>query len=190
MLKHIVILIFIITSGHAIHKGMMNVSALDVEASLKFDIGQFKEDFALDSYYVGATAISTNDGKGYILGSLDFLLLEEMPIEGLKVGAGMRLIYTSLGSSIFIAFPLSVSAAYQVPSKNALPFFLTSELHYSPRILSVSDAINYFEFRAGMNYEVIENLKILLGYRIIQTNYTTSNVTYNNTVYIGMQAGF
>jgi len=186
------ILLVTFSSLFAIHRVSVNISDLDLEANFGLDLGQFNSDVGVDSYFVGAGIVSTNDGEGdpFIYGNI--LFINDLPdVEGMRFGMGMKLVYTNNGAETFIAAPIGGIADYLIPNKKNLPIFAVANIYYAPGPLSFSDASSYFEFSAAIHYEMIENMRAFLGYRKIITSFVFAGDTnFNETAYGGMQIGF
>ncbi len=168
----------------------MNISNLDVEVDVAFDIGQFLDGYAIDSYFVGVSAISTDDGRGPRLWALDFLYTSDIPeFDGVRMGVGVKLISSNYNGLYFLSLPVGLDMEYRV-FKNGIPFFATGSLFFAPISLSFSDAGGYFEFRTGVAYEVFDHMRILFDWRTLHTNYKTTSMLFNQTFYGGMRVGF
>ena len=67
---------------------------------------------------------------------------------------------------------------------------INASVYYAPSVLSFSDADSYFETRISYDIEVIDNGKITLGYRKMDTNYDAGDFTYNDSWYAGFKFSF
>lgn len=195
MLKKIILgSLLVISPMLALNKGMLNISDLDLEVSAAFDVGQFQEDYAVDTYFVGFSFLNTNDGAGPSIVSADLLVINDMPeLEGSKLGFGMKIVSTEhTGVPIpetFLAIPLGAVLDYSLTEDNRL--FVKSSIFYAPGALSFKDSRSYFEFRSAIEFEAIENVRVFFGIRGIYTGYNiASNITVNETAYAGMVIGF
>jgi hypothetical protein len=191
MLKKIMMMgLLAVSPMFAVNKGMLNISDLDVEIAMAFDVGQFQEDYAVDTYFVGFSFLDTNDGAGPSLVTGDILVINEMPqLEGSKLGFGMKVISTESGTESFLAVPIGAVLDYKVSDTQQL--FWKSGLFYAPGALSFKDSRSYFEARTTIEMEAIENVRVFVGARGIYTNYQSGNiVTVNETIFGGMQVGF
>jgi len=66
-----------------------------------------------------------------------------------------------------------------------LPFFIQAEAAYAPKVLSFNKAYRFSREDVGIGYFVIENGKILIGYRNI-----TFNHNYNSGFYFSLGYNF
>lgn len=194
MLKKFIVAICVsFSSLFALNQGMLNISDLDVEISVAFDVGQIQEDYAVDTYFFGFTYLDSNsgdNGAGNTLTSGDILIINELPDrDNVRLGFGLRLVTTSLGGEQFLATPLG--AVIDVGLEGDMPTFWKSSIYYAPGALSHKDARAYAEFRTGVHIEAIENVRVFLEARSIHTSYiNASDVIFNETIYGGVVVGF
>lgn len=194
MLKKLVVVALLgVNSLFAINKGMLNISDLDIEVSVMFDIGQFQEDYAVDSYFFGGSYIDSahgNDGAGNTLISGNLLVINDVPDrENMRLGFGAKLVSSSLKGEDFLAFPLG--AVLEVSVSEESPTYWISQLYYAPGALSFKDSRAYLEVRTGFHMEAIENVRVFLEGRGIYTSYEIQKkVTFNETIYGGIEVGF
>ena len=194
MLRKFVVMALISASSlFAVNKGMLNISDLDVEVSIAFDVGQFQEDYAIDTYFFGASFIDSASGNGdagNTLVSGNLLVINDLPDkENVRLGFGVKLVSSSLNDENFMAIPLG--AVLDVGISNEDPTYWKSQIFYAPGALSMKDARAYFEVRTGVHLEAIENVRVFLEARGIYTSYLAqSKVTFNETFYGGIEVGF
>jgi len=193
MLKKLVLLTASAISAFALHYAEININDKDLEVGAKFDMGQFNKNVEPDSIFVGAKFLNPDpkhsDPTADIdpLYELNFLLLKPVGDMGMKFGMGVKLNYTNK----FASLPLGVEFQYKIPAKKLIPMYLYGSLYYAPEVLSFSDAMDYLEYRIAFDVEVIENGKFTIGYRHIDTNYApSSDLTYNQSLYLGFKIGF
>ena len=127
-----------------------------------------------------------NDVDDYY--ELSFLMQNQMGNEDLTLGLGMKLNYTEDYSSV----PLGAEAKYHLPLDNTIPIFINLSMYYAPSVLTMQDADKYFEYRMSADFEVIENGRITVGYRVMNTDYDDKrgDVEYNKSAYIGFKFAF
>lgn len=63
-------------------------------------------------------------------------------------------------------------------------------MYYAPSVLSFKDADGYFETRIHLDAEPIDNARIEVGYRKIDTDLKSRSVTYNDAWYFGLRLDF
>jgi hypothetical protein len=193
MLKKLGLITVCAASAFAMHTAEININDKDLEVSGQFDIGQFNDAVEPNTMFVGAKFLnadeknSDNDNANldpYF--EVSFLMMKEMGDSGFKLGLGGKLNYTEN----FSALPLGVEGSYKIPADNLIPMYINAAVYYAPSVLSFSDADSYFETRINYDIEVIDNGKITLGYRKIDTNYDNLDFTYNNSWYVGFKFSF
>ena len=193
MLKKLGLMSVCAASAFALHTAEININDKDLEVSGQFDMGQFIDAVEPDTMFVGATFLnadaenSDNDNADidpYFEAS--FLMMKDMGDSGFRLGLGGKLNYTKDFSSL----PLGVEASYKIPADKLIPMYINAEVYYAPSVLSFSDADSYFETRVSFDAEVIDNGKISVGYRKMDTNYESADFTYNDSWFIGFKFSF
>lgn len=107
--------------------------------------------------------------------------------EDISVTVGIKSIF----ADNFLAFPFFGKAIFTLPlGGNIPPTSLSALFAYAPEVLSFNDALNYKEFRAEANMEVIPNIHLFGGYRNIDTNYQLYDKNFNESFYGGMKFSF
>ncbi len=192
MLKRLGIAVLLtLTPMMAMHNWMLNISDIDVEVKLDFDLGQFNENYALESYFLGVGHLSVEDNQ-MTYGS--YLVINDVPEkENTRLGIGFKVISTKHHNSdeTFLATPFGFVYEYAMESESENPAYVQFSGYYAPGALSFSDARAYIEGRAQVEVEPIEHTRAFLGYRYIKTSYEISGSTeFNNVVYGGVQVGF
>ncbi|UZE95181.1 YfaZ family protein [Alkalimarinus alittae] len=87
------------------------------------------------------------------------------------------------------ALGLGGFARLNLPSVPGLSF--EGALHYAPSILSFGDADDLTRFKAQVNYRVIQNADVFLGYHFLNTDLEHSNdVTLDEGIFAGMKLLF
>lgn len=176
----------------AMHTGEVNINNEDIEAELKFDMGQFNSQLDVDSIYIGGRYIYA-DKKGDADELIEISYLMQKPLQkmpDLRIGIGFKLNYSSVHSYDFVSLPLGLEARYRLPLDTIVPLYVGSKLYYAPSVLSFSDADSYFEWKVNMDIEVIERGLITLGYRYIDTDYQRSDVKFNRAAFVGFKFVF
>jgi len=196
MLKKLSIIALFAASAFAMHTGEININDKDLEVSAKFDLGQFNEAVEPDTMFVGGKFIKADEKHSSPEKSdldpyfeVNFLMMREIGNQGMSIGMGAKLNFTEDYSSL----PLGLEFAYKIPAGDLIPMYLNGSLYYAPSVLSFADADNFLEYRLSYDIEIIDNGRITLGYRNIDTNYDKGNggdFTYNESYYIGFKIGF
>lgn len=185
-LKKIVLSTFLVTGLLSAENSVsLNINDEDVElqASLNFNdiIG-----YADGTIYTLDTNYLHSDGDNLFgIGLSGENQLQG--VYGLTVGLGIKTVF----ADGFAAVPLLVRGAYILPLTDAIPT-TTVEMSfaYAPKVLSFNEAEEYSEFRTQVDMEVVSNIHIFTGYRNIDTDYKTSDHTFNNSFYGGLKLSF
>ena len=193
MLKKITIIAACAASAFAMHTGEININESDLEVSAKFDIGQFNENVEPDTMFIGGKFLNANEEHSSDKNTAidpyfeaNFLMQKEVGNAGVTVGMGMKLNYTK----DYSALPLGLEFGYKIPAPDLIPMYLHGSLYYAPSVLAFSDAKDYLEYRIGYDIEVINNGRVTIGYRSIDTNYDAADFNYNKSWYVGFKIGF
>ncbi len=191
MLKRVLVIgLFMASSLFGLNQAMINISDLDAEIGVDFDLGQFQEDYAVDTYFLGVGYLSTDDGAGKSLVSGKMIIVNDLPeSDNTRLGVGMKVISTEEGAETFLATPMG--AILDVGLSDEKPLYWKSELFYAPGALSYKDARSYFSARTGIYFEAIENVRLFFEGRYIQTKYQIAGtVEFNKSLYGGAVVGF
>lgn len=191
-------------SAFAMHGADININDKDLEIGAHLDMGQFSNTVEPNTVFVGARYLKGNEDHSDFIKNdngfyeLNFLMQKEISRSGLTLGLGVKANYTKADSAgkdyDFVSIPLGVEAGYKLPVNSIVPLYLGGSVYYAPEVLSMNDADNFLEYRANFDIEVIENGRITVGYRSIDTNYdihgTTKNINYNRSAYVGFKFQF
>jgi len=162
---------------------------------LEIDYG-INELYDLDNnsiYSLSLSYLSSEDTKGTestdrIL-NLGFKIMNPYTNDsGFSLGLGINTVWVNNYSKTFFAIPLSIFADYSISDKLSL----NTNLSYSPKILSYSGAENYQELTSKLNYKVIDNGFIYVGYRNIKTTYENvkESIKFDDSIYLGYKVKF
>ena len=193
MLKKITLLAACTATAFAMHSADININDKDLEIGARFDIGQFNDNVEPDTMLVGARYLhgseensDVNDVDDYY--ELNFLLQSQMDNEDLVIGLGVKLNQTE----DFASVPLGAEIGYKLPIDTSIPFYVNGMFYYAPSVLTMNDADSYLEYRIGLDVEIIDNARITLGYRVMNTDYDDrrGDVEYNKSAYIGFKFAF
>jgi len=196
MLKKLGIVSLITANALAMHNLELNINDVDLEAGLKLDMGQFNEAVEPNTTFIGVKYLKA-DSKHSDVGSpkayteVNFLMQRRIKDTGLYAGLGVKFNYIrDNGYGSFSSIPLSLKVGYGIPS--ALPINVYGEAFYAPKVLSLQKAEGYYEYRVGVDVELIENADVYLGYRDLETKYENvgAYINYNRSAYIGFRFKF
>ena len=193
MLKKLALSTMIAASAMAMHQGEININDKDLEAQLRFDMGQFNEVTEPDTVFVGFRYLNaTQDNSDYNedpdLFGVNFLMRQPVRANNdLTLGIGVKFEYTDMGDEDFMALPLGLEGSYLLPIDGFLPLYLNGNIYYAPEVLSFEEAARYFEYKISIDVEIIDNGRITAGYRNIETKYKQAG---NQDLNTGWFAGF
>ncbi len=108
-------------------------------------------------------------------------------LEEVEVTLGAKFIWAEVANENFTALPFMAKVRYSFPPLmfNIPPVALEGKLLYAPKVLSFGDSVNYNEFRVSADMEVIESVRIYVGYRNIHTRYVGIKPDLFNTSFYG-----
>jgi len=108
-------------------------------------------------------------------------------LEGVEMTFGAKYVWAEVGSNNFNALPFMVKVRYTFPplKYNIPPIALEAKGLYAPNVLSFGDSQSYGEIRFAADIEMIENVKLYVGYRNIHADYKGGANELFNTGYYG-----
>lgn len=110
--------------------------------------------------------------------------------EGVELTFGAKFIWSEVGSSNFTALPLMGKIRYEFPPLmyNIPPVGLEAKALYASPALAFGDSEKYSELRFAADIEMIENVRIYVGYRNIHTGYEdVESELFDNSYYAGLK---
>jgi hypothetical protein len=195
MLRKIMTIAFLSVSAFAMHSGEININNKDLELSGRLDMGQLIDSVEPDTIFVGAKFLNADkDNSSDNPQSLDpyyevnFLMMKEIGNRGLLIGMGAKVNYTKN----YTTLPLGIELSYKIHASDLIPMYVNTSVYYAPSVLSFSHADDFLEYRISYDIEIIENGRVTLGYRNIDTDYDIVNGTlnYNSSFYLGFKISF
>ena len=197
MLKKIPLLLVTSLSLFAMHTAELNINQKDLEVGLKFDIGQFNDNVEPETMFAGMKIlIPDTSNSSDTLSSIDpyfegnFMIIRPVGDAGLSLGVGFKLNYTQVDNKSFMSLPVGIEASYELPFPDLIPMFVEANVYYAPQVLSFLDAKDYVEYRINYNIEMIQNVRLNIGYRNMNTNYFSRRLNYNDSFNLGVRIGF
>ncbi len=195
MLKKIVLIALISSGAFAAHQIGVNVNDREVGGEIRLDMGRMGN--AMSNTYIGARFLNGDNNNSKTIADPDplmevsFMKMGQVNgVPGLKVGFGIKAAYTEIDGNRYAAMPIGVEAELRLPLNNSFPFYLNGAFYYAPSVLSFKEGDGYMETRIGLDAEPMENARIGVGYRIIDTNLKSRDVVYNDAWYFGMRLDF
>jgi len=200
MLKKLGLLSIATASLMAMHEFELNINDVDLETGLKLDMGQFNNAVEPNTTFFGFKFLKGDeehsdyeDPSSYL--ETNFMIQREIK-NGFYAGIGIKLNYISADEidADFMSFPLGIKVGYRY-GDIIFPITASAEVHYAPQVLSIQDAKNYLEYRINVDFEVIKNGSINLGFRDLETKYDVSKVdseyyVFDRSAYIGFKFNF
>jgi hypothetical protein len=197
MLKKIVLITLVSSAAFAAHQIEANVNERDFEGQIRFDMGRMGNAASWNSTYLGARFLNgdNNNSKGIAnpnpLMELSFMVQNNVRgVQGLKLGLGVKSEYTRFEGNSYVAVPLGAEAELMLPLNTPFPVYLGGALYYAPSALCFQDAKLYREARLHLDIEPIDNGRLEIGYRQIDTDVEHRDITYNDSWYFGMRLDF
>lgn len=194
MLKKLLLTALISSAAFAAHQVEVNVNDKEVEGQIRLDMGRMG---SLEHTYLGARFLNgdNNNSKTITdpnaLMEVSFMVQNDVRgVRGLKVGLGFKGEHTKIDGQGYDAIPLGIEAELKLPLNSPVAFYLGGALYYAPSALCFKDADDYFETRIHLDAEPIENARVEVGYRQIDTNLKDRRVTYNDAWYFGVRLDF
>jgi hypothetical protein len=197
MLKKVVLPILASASLMAMHQAEININDKDLETQLRLDMGQFNDATDPDTVFVGIRYINAdkeNSDYNEDPDLLEFNFLMQKPMrdnDALTLGLGAKLVTTDYGNADFMASPLGLEGSAKLPLEGAVPVYLSGSAYFAPEVLSYKDAKQYFEYKFSLDAEIIDNGKVMAGYRNIETKYeNSSSLKMNKGWFVGFKIAF
>ncbi len=195
MLKKIILTLLVSASAFAAHQVSVNVNDKDVGGEIRLDMGRMGN--SMSNAYIGARFLNGDNNNSKTIADPDplmevsFMVMEPVRgVPGLKLGLGAKGEYTKIDGQGYGAIPLGIEAELQLPINTPFPFYLNGAFYYAPSVLTFKEGDSYTEARIGLDIEPIENARVGIGYRTIDTDLKTRNVTYNDSWYFGLRLDF
>ncbi|MBV5284421.1 MAG: hypothetical protein JZU53_18510 [Paludibacter sp.] len=195
-MKKILLGALISTASFAANQAELNVNNHDLEGQVRLDMKQMGFS-SLEGSYVGARILNGDESNSDRINNTDPMMevsymvqrqVEE--VSGLAIALGIKGEYTKFDGEKYAAIPLGIEADMKLPFVDFMPFYVGGALYYAPSVLSFKDADDYFETRIHFDVVPIQNGRIEIGYRMIDTDVKNRDVTYNDAWYLGMRLDF
>ncbi len=194
MLKKLLLTALISSTAFAAHQVEVNVNDKEVEGQIRLDMGRMG---SLEHTYLGARFLNGDNNNSKTISDpnalmeVSFMVQNDVRgVRGLKVGLGFKGEHTKIDGQGYDAIPLGIEAELKLPLNSPVAFYLGGALYYAPSALCFKDADDYFETRIHLDAEPIENARVEVGYRQIDTNLKDRRVTYNDAFYFGLRLDF
>jgi len=195
MLKKLLLSLVLSTSLFAMHDASVNLNDDDIEVKGNIDLGELNQSDFPDTYFLTLGFLDVDNKESTDpLFSAGFMLRQNINgVDDLKFGIGVKGTYTKVGSAKHAAVPINVELAYTLPLDISIPIIISGAISYAPSVLSFKDADSYFEGRAELGIQIIEQGQLFVGYRQIDTDFESNyggDYGYNDSAYIGFKVRF
>lgn len=194
MLKKLLLSTLISSAAFAAHQVEVNVNDKEVEGQIRLEVGRMGD---MEHTYMGARFLNGDNNNSQTIADPDPLMEVSFMVQndvrgvrGLKLGLGFKGERTKIDGQSYIAVPLGAEAELKLPLNSPIAFYLGGAMYYAPSVLSFKDADGYFETRIHLDVEPIDNARIEVGYRKIDTDLKSRSVTYNDAFYFGLRLDF
>jgi hypothetical protein len=114
-------------------------------------------------------------------------------VEGVELTFGAKFIWAEVGDEDFTSLPLMAKVRYNFPPLmyNIPPVAVEAKALYAPNALSFGDSEKYAEYRIAADIEMIENVKVYVGYRNIYAEYKdVDRDLFDNSFYGGLKVTY
>jgi len=192
MLKKLLLSLTLGTSLFAMHNASIDLNSDDLELKANIDMGEINQSDYTDMYYLSLGLLDVdNKEKTTSLLSAGFMLRQDLSgMQGFKFGIGFIGRYTKVGESKHASVPFNAELVYRLPVNFAMPIVMSGTVSYAPSVLSFKDAKKYFESRAELGLQIIEQGTLFVGYRKVETDFDNADYTYNDAGYVGFKVKF
>lgn len=174
---------FFLSSGAAASELGLNLSdeALELDYSATPTAG---------GAMLGAGLIRQEDDN--LIGDLSLHLVDNAGSETqpVQVGLGGKLVLIDTEVPSGGALAIGAFGRFNLSTANRLA--IAGAIHYAPEVTTFSDVEEYMEYSLRIEYEVLRNASIYLGYRRVRADFdiTTDSVTLDRGLHFGMHFRF
>lgn len=110
--------------------------------------------------------------------------------DNLLLALGIKALYGNTEDDNFFAVPLFGMLKYRLYLLDLPNATINAEAYYAPNPLAFNDLENYFEMKAYAEMEVIENVSIVGGYRVLDVEYKDIDTSRNDAFFGGLKIFF
>lgn len=194
MLKKLFLSALISSAAFAAHQVEVNANDREIEGQIRLDMGRMG---SLEHTYMGVRVLNGDNNNSQTITDINPLMEVSFMVQGnvegvrgLKVGLGIKGEHTKIDGRGFAAIPLGIEAELKLPLNSPIAFYLGGSLYYAPSPLCFRDGDDYLETRVHLDAEPIENARVEVGYRQIDTDLKNRSVNYNDAFYFGLRLDF
>jgi hypothetical protein len=195
MLKKMITMVMLSSALFGAHQIGININDKEVGGDVRFDMGRMQS--TSGNGYIGLRFLNGDNNNSKTIANPDPLMEVSLMVmgpvqgvQGLKLGLGIKGEYTEIDGKRYAAVPLGAEAELRLPINASIPFYVNGAFYYAPSVLSFKEGDGYTETRIGLDMEPIENARVGIGYRTIDTDLKSRDVTYNDAWYFAMRLDF
>ncbi len=125
-----------------------------------------------------------------VVGNLGIQVIDEVGenAPGLFLGVGLKLFATFPDNVDIAALAPGVTIRYSPPTLDR--FGVTGQLNYAPDIVSFMDADRFLAYKVTLEYGVLPQASVYVGYRKMTTKFNGNNVTIDSAGHFGLKISF
>lgn len=168
-----------------------NAASLDValsEDNAKFSISSYVSGFSDGRSTMNAGYFYNTDNDYIIDFGLHMVDVVGSKTPGLQVGVGMQGYYSDIGNHEGLAISLGGLVSYRAPKLKRVNFVLHA--HYAPGITSYMDTERFREYGVAIEYSLLPQADIYLGYRDIEIREDQHKFSIDDSGHIGLRINF
>ncbi len=168
-------------------------NAASVEMALSEDNAKLSTSAFVGGFSDGRTSMNvgyfydTNDSYIIDLG-LHMVDVVGSKTPGLQVGVGMQAYLTDVADHQGAAISLGGSISYRAPQLKRVNFVVHG--HYAPGITSYMDTERFREVGVSIEYSLLPQADIFIGYRDIQINEDSRELSIDDSGHLGLRITF
>lgn len=168
----------------------IDINLRDTSAQLQYKAGMGGTNMGKAEFSMGAIYTQKNN----LMGDVGILVKDEVGgnAPGVSAGVGLKALSARIRPVNMNATALALGGMvrYSPPAERRLGF--VGQLYLSPNIITFGGADRYLETGARVEYEIIPQAQVYLGYRNISFNLKNTGVstTFDEGVHVGVRMAF
>ena len=190
LLSRLAALVFL-TFATAAMADTADLNLRNSSAQFQYSMQMSRESLGKTELQLGALYSDDNNNRN-TLGDVGVLVKDEVGSKapGFSVGVGVKGLAAHTAGTNESAIALGGLMRYSPPSISHMG--ILGLAYFSPNITTFGDADRYFEYRVQVEYLVIPNAAVYIGYRDIEFNLNTGlgNTTLDEGAFIGVRMSF
>ena len=187
VLLRVVLVVMLVGTGISAQASSLDVALSGDSARVGY-IAPFRAgDFGLNQYEVGVLFTDRDD----VVASFGLRVSDEAGADspGLEVGLGLKAYAASADNNGSLALGLGGEMHYLPPNLKRVGFGLFG--YFAPDIVAFIDSDKFFEWGARLEYQVLPEATLYLGYRKVEMGLNTGgNLNIDSGGHLGIKYGF